>query len=79
MITRCWWVRPIGAAANAISASSTQLLLGGTAFKPDRETDYFEKILHKVKFKKWFFGHYHNNRNVSDREILLYEQIIRIL
>ena len=60
-------------------ASSTQLLLGGTAFKPDRETDYFEKILHKVKFKKWFFGHYHNNRNVSDREILLYEQIIRIL
>ncbi len=28
--------------------------------------------------KNWFFGHYHDNRNVNAEEILLYEQIIRI-
>lgn len=59
-------------------SSSTQYLIGGESFHPDIETDYFEEILQKVEFKKWFFGHYHNNRNITDKEILIYEQIIRI-
>ena len=29
-----------------------------------------------VDFKKWFFGHYHDNRNVNVEEILLWEQIM---
>ena len=41
-------------------------------------TDYLEELRQKVKFKKWFFGHYHDNRNVNAEEILLWEQIIRI-
>ena len=41
-------------------------------------TDYLEEIRQTVKFKKWFFGHYHDNRNVNAEEILLWEQIIRI-
>ncbi|MBQ8821922.1 MAG: metallophosphoesterase [Lachnospiraceae bacterium] len=59
-------------------ASSTQVLLGGSTFKPDVLTDYFEELRQKVRFKKWFFGHYHDNVDVSAEEILLYEQIIRI-
>lgn len=59
-------------------ASDTQILIGGANYMADVETQYFEKIKQKVKFKKWFFGHYHNNRNVNAKEILLYEQIIRI-
>lgn len=59
-------------------SSSTQVLLGGGMFKPDILTDYFEEIRQKVRFKKWFFGHYHDNKNVNAEEILLYEQIIRI-
>lgn len=47
-------------------------------YKPDILTDYFEEIHQYVKFKKWFFGHYHDNRNVNAEEILLWEQIIRI-
>ena len=31
-----------------------------------------------ANYKKWFFGHYHDNKNVNDKEILIYEQIIRI-
>ena len=59
-------------------ASSTQVLLGGAMYKPDILTDYLEELRQKVQFKKWFFGHYHDNKNVNAEEILLYEQIIRI-
>lgn len=60
-------------------ASSTQVLLGGSMYAPNILTNYFEEIRQNVKFSKWFFGHYHINRNVNDKEILIYEQIIRIL
>lgn len=59
-------------------SSSTAALLSHGEYKPDVLTDYLEEIRQKVKFKKWFFGHYHNNRNVNREEILLWEQIIRI-
>ena len=60
-------------------ASSTQTLLGGDFYKPDALTKYFEEIRQTTKFKKWFFGHYHDNKNVNSEEILIYEQIIRVL
>ncbi len=28
--------------------------------------------------EKWFFGHYHDNVNVNEKEILIYEQMLRI-
>ena len=48
------------------------------SYEPDIETDYLESIKTQTHYKKWFFGHYHDNMNVSDKEILIYEQIIRI-
>lgn len=60
------------------SASSTAALISHGEFKPDILTMYLEEIRQKINFKKWFFGHYHQNRNVNANEILLYEQIIRI-
>lgn len=59
-------------------ASCTQVLLGGGMYEQDILTNYFEELRHKVNFKKWFFGHYHDNRNVNTEEILVYEQMIRI-
>lgn len=60
-------------------ASSTQVFIGGGGlFSTDILTEYLEEIRQTVQFSKWFFGHYHDNRNVSAEEILLYEQIIRI-
>ena len=60
------------------AASSTAALLSYGMYKPDILTNYLEEIRQTVKFKKWFFGHYHDNRNVNAEEILLWEQIIRI-
>lgn len=59
-------------------ASSTLALISQGMYKPDALTAYFEELRQKVRFQKWFFGHYHDNRNVNAEEILLYEQIIRI-
>nr|DAT03739.1 MAG TPA: hypothetical protein [Caudoviricetes sp.] len=35
-------------------------------------------ILYKCEFKKWFFGHLHGDKQINDKEILLYRQIVRI-
>ena len=59
-------------------STNTQAVLSGGLYKQDELTDYFDEIREKTQFKKWFFGHYHIDRNVSPSEIALYEQIIRI-
>lgn len=59
-------------------ATSTQMLIDVQKLKPDIETDYLGEIKQTIQFKKWFFGHYHDNRNVSKKEILIYEQFVRI-
>lgn len=59
-------------------SSSTQAILSGGLYKPDVITNYLEEIKQKIQYKKWFFGHYHYNKNVSAEEILIYEQLVRI-
>ena len=56
--------------------TSIQALLGAGRFEKDYLTDYFQKIMEKCKFKKWYFGHYHENRQVNSQFILLYEDIV---
>ena len=41
-------------------------------------TELLDTINGKVKYKKWFFGHYHEDMEILDKHILLYHQIIRI-
>lgn len=60
-------------------SSSTEALMSHGTYKTDILTEYLEEIRQKVEFKRWFFGHYHDNRNINEWEILLYEQIMRIL
>ena len=67
----------IGQAAE-FDYAGTQACLGGGMFTPDELTKYFQELRETIQFKKWFFGHYHDNKNVNAEEILLYEQIIRI-
>lgn len=60
-------------------SSDIQSLLGGRGFyKPDKQTEFFNHIQSKVKYKKWYFGHYHMDYNVSYLEILLSKRIISI-
>ena len=59
-------------------ASSTQALMSHGFYNPDELTDYLETIRINTDFKRWFFGHYHDNKAINEKEILLYEQIVRI-
>ena len=56
--------------------SSTQALLGFHG--NDCLTRYLDEVHARLDYRKWFFGHYHDNRNMNAQDILLYEQIIRI-
>ena len=41
---------------------------------------YFEEIKRKVDYQKWMCGHYHDNMQLpGGKDLLLYEQIIRII
>ncbi len=39
---------------------------------------YLESLKAEMRYGKWFYGHLHDNRQVSERQYLLYEQIIKI-
>lgn len=60
------------------TASSTQAVLSGGLYEPDELTGYLDEVKRKCLYKKWFFGHYHDNMAVTNKDLLLYEQIIRI-
>ena len=59
-------------------AASTKKALLGDAEEADELNDFLEEIKQKCEYRKWFFAHYHDNREMNEKEILLYEQIIRI-
>ena len=57
---------------------STKALYSHGSFKTDELNAYLEEIKYKCEFKKWFFGHLHDDKQINDKEILLYHQIVRI-
>ena len=44
----------------------------------DRLTEYLEHVSKKLDYQRWFFGHYHDNRQLLGKYIMLYDQLIRI-
>ena len=48
-------------------------------FSSDKLTSYFDSIYEKTDFSRWFFGHYHDDKQILTKFIMLYEQIVRIV
>lgn len=59
-------------------SASVTALIGDGLYEQDILTRYLESIREKLAFKKWFAGHMHLDRAVNDKDILLFEQIVRI-
>ena len=55
--------------------SSVQKLISDGTFRSDPLTDYLEQIRVQCEFKRWFFGHYHMEREIGEKFVLLYETI----
>ena len=61
------------------TASSIQAVLSKGMYKVDRLTDYLETLKQTLTYDHWYFGHYHEDLEVSDKETLLYYKIRRII
>ena len=60
--------------------SSDVVLMDHLLYHPDEYSKWLEmEIRQKVKYKKWFFGHYHFNLDVNEKETCLFERRIRIV
>ena len=58
--------------------SSVLALYSHGANKPDEHTAFLEEIRWRTDYKRWFAGHYHEDRQITMQDAVLYEQIIRI-
>ncbi len=58
--------------------TSVQDELSGGFYKADTLTDFLEEVAQRCRFRYQFFGHYHTNRVIREKYVLLYEQIIRL-
>lgn len=47
-----------------------------SAYKRDILTDYLQQISEKCTFKRWYFGHYHDYKQINSQFTLLYEDIV---
>ena len=56
-----------------------QYLIGPGFFKGDYLNEYFEELRQNVQYEKWFFGHYHDDRAITEKDKLLYHNILRVL
>lgn len=75
-LERCGWQ------ANYIitHCAPTSIALAGTRHnEADRLTDFLQEMKEKAQYHYWLFGHYHDNRAIDERHILLWEQIVRII
>ena len=46
------------------------------SYKKDILTDYLQEVSEKCEFRKWYFGHYHDNRQINSQFALLYNDIV---
>lgn len=47
-------------------------------YSPDQLTEWFEKLTSDLKYKHWYFGHYHTDLDVDKRHTALYQLVTRI-
>lgn len=60
-------------------SASVIALLGHGLYEQNILTHYLEEIRQLAEYKRWFMGHMHLNKAINDKDILLYEQIIRVV
>ena len=48
----------------------------GKLYEEDCLTDYFEQLEDMLEYKKWYCGHYHVNRIMDQKHIVLFEEVI---
>ena len=60
-------------------APTSIALMGTRHNEADRLTDFLQEMQERAKYHYWLFGHYHDNKAVDEKHILLWEQIVRVI
>lgn len=60
-------------------SASTIALLGQGLYEQDRLTKYLEEVKQNTEYTRHICGHMHCNKQINEKDIILYEQIIRIV
>ena len=60
-------------------APTSIALMGSRHNEADRLTDFLQEVRERAKYHYWLFGHYHDNKVIDTKHILLWEQIVQIL
>ena len=56
----------------------SDLVLLGSGITADPLNKYFEELKQTVTYRKWFFGHHHEDRSINDRETAIYYSIMQV-
>ena len=60
-------------------APTSIALMGSRHNEADRLTDFLQEVRERARYHYWLFGHYHDNRAIDEKHILLWEQIVRVI
>ena len=60
-------------------APTSIALMGSRHNEADRLTDFLQEVRERARYHYWLFGHYHDNKAIDEKHILLWEQIVRII
>lgn len=60
-------------------APTSIALMGSRHNEADRLTDFLQEVWERAKYHYWLFGHYHDNKAIDEKHILLWEQIVRVI
>lgn len=47
-------------------------------YKNDSLTSYLELVRCDLNFKRWFFGHYHIDRQINEQFVVLYDRVVPV-
>jgi len=61
---------------NKILAKDKWNMWNGKRYDPT--TNYLQEIVEKLKFKKWYFGHFHEDEEITPKFHTLYNDIVKI-
>lgn len=60
------------------SSSTQNKLLGNTSIIHDDLNKFFDNVENDLKFKHWYFGHYHMSKEIDDKHTCLYNEIVEL-
>lgn len=49
-----------------------------TGYEPDKLTEFFQSVNDMLTFKHWYFGHYHETKELTGKHTVLYRDILKI-